>query len=177
MENRVIKFFSKESNLAPLHAIPGHFATSHSHINYYIDLTSLKTRTREAEEVARIMASRYVSNHRFIDTIVCMDGTEVVGAYLAQEFQKRDFLSTNRHDSIYVITPELNATNQMIFRDNTIPFIKGKNIVLLLATTTTGVTIRRSIECIQYYEGTITGVSSIFSTVDQVDGLDRKSVV
>ena len=44
MESRMVKFYSKESNMVAIHAIPGHFATSHSHINYYIDITSLKTR-------------------------------------------------------------------------------------------------------------------------------------
>ena len=42
MESRMVKFYSKESNMVAIHAIPGHFATSHSHINYYIDITSLK---------------------------------------------------------------------------------------------------------------------------------------
>ena len=37
MESRMVKFYSKESNMVAIHAIPGHFATSHSHINYYID--------------------------------------------------------------------------------------------------------------------------------------------
>ena len=44
MENRIVKFKSKESAGLNLHAIPGHFATSHSHINYYVDVTSIKTR-------------------------------------------------------------------------------------------------------------------------------------
>ena len=39
MENRIVKFKSKESAGLNLHAIPGHFATSHSHINYYVDVT------------------------------------------------------------------------------------------------------------------------------------------
>ena len=51
MESRMVKFYSKESNMVAIHAIPGHFATSHSHINYYIDITSLKTRIQEAKEV------------------------------------------------------------------------------------------------------------------------------
>ena len=38
MESRMVKFYSKESNMVAIHAIPGHFATSHSHINYYIDI-------------------------------------------------------------------------------------------------------------------------------------------
>ena len=52
MENRMIKFYAKDSSRVALHAVPGHFATSHSHINYYIDLTSLKIRANEAMGVA-----------------------------------------------------------------------------------------------------------------------------
>ena len=55
MENRMVKFYSKESNMLALHAIPGHFATSHSHINYYVDVTSIKTRVSEAMEAAKVL--------------------------------------------------------------------------------------------------------------------------
>lgn len=176
MESRMVKFYAKDSNQVALHATPGHFATSHSHINYYIDITSLKIRAKEAKEVASVIASKF-HNATIIDTIVCMDGTEVIGAYLAQEFEKRSFLSTtNLHETIYVVSPEFNSNNQMIFRDNNMLAIDGKHVMLLLATTTTGVTIRRSLECIQYYGGTITGISSIFSTVDEVEGHRVESV-
>ena len=43
-----------------------------------------------------------------MDTIVCMDGTEVIGAFLAEEFEKEDMASTNRHETIYVVSPEMN---------------------------------------------------------------------
>ena len=49
MEDRMMKFYSKESNMLALHAMHGHFATSHSHINYYVDVTSIKTRVAEAK--------------------------------------------------------------------------------------------------------------------------------
>ncbi len=176
MESRMVKFYAKDSNQVALHAVPGHFATSHSHINYYIDMTSLKIRAREAKDVASVIASRF-NNATIIDTIVCMDGTEVVGAYLAEEFAKRTYLrNTNLHDTFYVVSPEFNSNNQMIFRDNNMLAIKGKHVLLLLATTTTGVTIRRSLECIQYYGGIVSGVSSIFSTVDEVAGWKVESV-
>ena len=44
MEARMVKLYARNNNHVALHAIPGHFATSHSHINFYIDMTSLKTR-------------------------------------------------------------------------------------------------------------------------------------
>ena len=55
MEERMVKFYSKENNNLALHAIPGHFATSHSHINYYIDVTSMKARVKEAKEAAKVL--------------------------------------------------------------------------------------------------------------------------
>ena len=63
MESRMVKFYSKESNMVAIHAIPGHFATSHSHINYYIDITSLKTRIQEAKEVARVLHQSFLCGY------------------------------------------------------------------------------------------------------------------
>ena len=175
MEGRMLKFYSKESNRAAIHAIPGHFATSHSHINYYIDVTSLKTRVSEAKEVARVLSGK-INRLTCIDTIVCMDGTEVIGAFLADELEKKDFTSTNQHETIYVVSPELNNNNQLLFRDNIRPSIQGKHVLLLSATTTTGKTIHRSLEGIRYYGGILEVVASVFSTVPQVDDMPIISV-
>ena len=40
--------------------IPGHYATNHSHINYYVDITSLKTGYKMAKEAAKALAATYV---------------------------------------------------------------------------------------------------------------------
>ena len=45
------KIRTKHNNLF-LRVSKGHFATSHSHINYYIDVTTQKTRLSEASSVA-----------------------------------------------------------------------------------------------------------------------------
>ncbi len=137
MENRIVKFYSKESSQLALHAIPGHFATSHSHINYYVDVTSLKSRVNEAREAAKVLYSRMPRNS-YVDTIVCMDGTEVIAAFLSQEIEHGGLLTANRHETIYVVSPEINNNNQMLFRDNNKPAISGKHVLLLLATTTAG---------------------------------------
>lgn len=175
MESRMVKFYSKESNMVAIHAIPGHFATSHSHINYYIDITSLKTRIREAKEVARVLYQK-IGRVPYVDTIVCMDGTEVIGAFLAEEFKKGDMASTNRHETIYVVSPEMNSNNQLLFRDNIKPSIAGKHVILLSASTTTGKTIHRSLEGIRYYGGVTEAVASVFSTVSEMDGFAVHSV-
>ena len=160
MEDRMMKFYSKESNMLALHAMHGHFATSHSHINYYVDVTSIKTRVAEAKQAAHVLYSR-IPKTKYVDTIVCMDG--IMG-------------TTNQHETVYVISPEINSNNQMLFRDNNKGAIKGKHVVLLLATTTTGETIRRALECIQYYGGEIEWVASLFGTINSVDGVEVETL-
>ncbi|MCR5469072.1 MAG: orotate phosphoribosyltransferase [Lachnospiraceae bacterium] len=168
MEERMVKYFSKESNKVAIHAASGHFATTYSHINYYIDITSLKTRLSEAKEAAKVLASKIITGI-YVDTIVCLDGTEMIGAFLAEEFVKSDYQTMNTHDTIYVIAPEANR-NQIIFRDNNKGAINGKHVILLMATTTTGNSIFNALEAIRYYGGEVEAVCSIFSTVNQVSG-------
>ena len=103
----------------------------------------------EAKQAAHVLYSR-IPKTKYVDTIVCMDGTEVVGTFLTEEIQNGGIMgTTNQHETVYVISPEINSNNQMLFRDNNKGAIKGKHVVLLLATTTTGETIRRALECIQ----------------------------
>ena len=165
MENRIVKLHTKNSTV-PLKVVPGHFATNHSHVNYYIDMTTFKTRVSEATEVAQALAGKYMMN-TVIDTIVCLDGTQVVGTLLAQELTRAGLHSMNAHKTIYVITPEINGTSQLIFRE---PMVEKKHVLILMASVSTGITVRRSAECISYYGGIMVGVASIFSKVPEVDG-------
>ena len=174
MDNRIIKIRAKGSSI-PLRVIPGHFATNHSHINYYIDMTTLKTRLSEAQEVARSLVGLYVNN-TIVDTIVCLEGTEIIGAFFAEELTKAGFMSRNAHQTIYIVTPEFNSNSQMIFRENIQPMVTGKNVILLMASITTGLTINKGLECIQYYGGILQGVSAIFSAVKEVNGIPINSV-
>ena len=72
IRDRLTRFNARQDNSIVLHAVPGHFATSQSHINYYIDMTSLKSRSREAREVARFLQSASMHRIDMVDTIVCM---------------------------------------------------------------------------------------------------------
>ncbi len=152
-----------------LKVVPGHFATTHSHINFYMDMTTLKMRLSEASEVAKTMAQEYQYS-KPIDTIICMDGCEIIGACLAEELQRNGIMSLNTHNTLYVVTPEFDSNGQMIFRDNVRPMVYRKNILLLLASATTGRTIERSLSCIRYYGGIIQGISAIFSATDEIHG-------
>lgn len=150
-----------------LRVIPGHFVTANSHINYYIDMSMMKARQNEANAIASALSDRYLSS-TIIDTIVCMDGCEVIGAYLANYLTTAGVISMNAHKTIYITTPEFNTNGQLIFRENIQPMIRDKNILLLLASATTGKTVSQAINGIQYYGGTVTGVSAIFSAASKV---------
>ena len=149
--------------------IPGHFVTPNSHINYYIDMTTMRTRQSEAKAAARAMASTYAAT-TIVDTIVCMDGMEVIGAYLADELTQAGIMSMNAHKTIYVYSPEFDNRGQMIFRENSEMMIKGKHVLLLLASATTGQTILRAGESIDYYGGTVAGITAIFSVPTKIFG-------
>ena len=159
----------------PLRVSRGHFATNHSHINYYIDITYNKTRLSEAKETARELVGHFINNTP-VDTIICLDGTAVIGAWVADELTKTGFLTINEHKTIYVIEPELNNSSMILIRDNLQHMFKGKHVLVLMASCTTGVTARRAIEAIKYYGGNVAGVAAIYRAVDEVDGYPVRSV-
>lgn len=165
---------TRKSNLELKYA-HGHFVTNHSHTNYYIDITTLKTRLKEAEAVARELVTHYRSS-TIVDTILCLDGTQVVGSYLATELTRAGFTSINSHKSMYIITPEYNSNSQMILRDNLQPMVNGKHVLILMASVTTGLTINKAMEAVQYYGGQVVGLSAIFSAVEEVNGMPVNAV-
>lgn len=160
---------------APLRIAHGHFATNHSHINYFVDITYQKTRLSEARDSAKQLVNNFV-NDTPVDTILCLDGTAVLGTCLAEELTKSGFRTINAHETIYVLEPEYNANSQIIFRDNNQNMIRGKHVLVLMASVTTGFTAKRSIEAIGYYGGNVAGVAAIYSAVDEVAGHPVKAV-
>ena len=107
---------------------------------------------------------------------MCLEGTQVIGAYLAEELTRAGVLSTNAHKTIYVITPEYNSNSQMVFRENILPMVRGKNVVILTAVVTTGLSLNKSIEAIQYYGGKLQSAAAVFSTLDELNGYPITSI-
>ncbi|MBQ8159203.1 MAG: orotate phosphoribosyltransferase [Clostridia bacterium] len=159
----------------PFRVARGHFATSHSHINYYIDLTMTKHRLSEAREAAIELCSK-MKTTTVIDTILCLDGTEVVGACMASELSRYGFMNMNSHRTIYVVTPEHTSGSQLIFRDNTAPMIVGKHVLILAASVTTGYTAQAAVEAVRYYSGIPAGICSIFASADECEGFPIVSI-
>ena len=174
MPIQLIHYPTDMSNL-PLRVAHGHFATSHSHVNYYIDLTMTKHRLSEARLAAKELAAKYKPT-TIVDTILCLDGTEVIGACMASELTKAGFANMNAHRTVYVATPEHTSGSQLIFRDNSAPMIVGKHVLVLAASVTTGYTVQAAIEAIRYYSGVPSGVCAIFSCEESCEGFPVVSV-
>lgn len=170
-----IKNLSVRRGKVPLRVARGHFATNHSHINYYIDITYQKTRLSEAKDSAYELVSHFI-NDTPVDTILCLDGTAVLGTCVAEELTKSGFRTINAHQTVYVLEPEYNANSQIIFRDNIKPMIQGKTVLVLMASVTTGYTAKRSMEAIHYYGGHVAGVAAIYRAVDEIAGYPVRSI-
>ena len=174
MAINMVKLPTQKQDLV-LRVAKGHFATSHSHINYYIDVTMQKTRLSEARAVALELVSSY-THTTIVDTILCLDGTEVIGACMASELTRDGYVNMNAHQTIYVITPEYTTGSQIILRDNLTPMVKGKHVLILAASITTGYTVQAAIEAINYYGGTVAGLSAIFATATECLGIPVTSI-
>ena len=154
----MVKLPTKKSNLF-LRVAKGHFATSHSHINYYIDVTTQKSRLSEAKAVAKELVAAY-QHSTIVDTVLCLDGTQVIGTCLANELTKDGFANMN----------------QIILRDNLAPMVKGKHVLILSASITTGYTVQAAVEAVNYYGGTVAGLSAIFATTHECMGYEVTSI-
>jgi len=159
----------------PLRVARGHFATNHSHINYYVDITDQKTMLGVAMDSARQLVSHFI-NDTPVDTLLCLDGTTVLGTCVAQELTKSGFRTFNQNQTIYIVEPEYNSNSQIIFRDNCQKMIRDKYVGIIMASVTTGVTAKRALEAIGYYGGHVAGIAAIYSAVEEVEGYPVRSV-
>ena len=172
--DKILKIKTNQNNLF-LRVAKGHFATNNAHSNYYIDVAAQKSRLSEAKAVAEKLCGNYKYSATIVDTILCLDGTEVVGTCLADTLVKNDFRNINAHQTIYVVTPEMSGS-QMLFRDNIVPMIKGKHVLVLAVSVATGGTVLNALDAIKYYGGEAVGVASIFATQKEIGGFVINSV-
>ena len=175
MESKMTKIYARSDKKIQLKVYAGHFAPPQSRSTHYLDLTTMRSRSSEAMRIAEALAANYETSIP-VDTIICMSGLEVVGAYLAETLTRAGVYSMNSHQTIYITSPEYNNSGQIIFRDNIQPMIRDKNILILDGSITTGETLSRAIESILYYGGAIRGIASIFSAATSIAGLPVYSI-
>ena len=61
METRIQEIAARGNKGIKIGIIPGHFATNHSHVNYYVDMTSIKSRYQMARLAAAELAAAYAA--------------------------------------------------------------------------------------------------------------------
>ena len=174
MAVQIIEYPSR-SNIIPLRVARGHFATNHSHINYYVDLTVTKYCLSEAKAAAVELAGRFEAS-TVINTILCLDGTEVIGACMASELTRAGFASINANHQIYVVTPEHTVGSQLIFRENISPMITNQHVLILAASVATGYTAQEAVNVLRYYNGIPVGICAIFARATECAGFPVRSI-
>ena len=107
MDERLENLRSTKNPKARIKSMKGHFATSNSHLDTYIDMSTVKIRHNNAREAAKVLAQEYVTS-TYVDTIVCLDETSVIGAFLAEQLADSTHMALSHKNNISVITPEYN---------------------------------------------------------------------
>ena len=169
MNTQPFTIVSPKNDDITIDVTPGHFTTSSAHTSHYLDVSKLKYDARIARQVAHEFAIPHLAK-TIVDTIVCIEDTQVLGAYLAEELLQEGFYIINTDRDISVVSPDSNVNGQLIFHKGVKELIDGKKIMLLLATVSTGKSLWRALECLNYYGGELVGVSALFSTEPEVYG-------
>jgi len=170
MERSSFSVALEKNPLIAIEVIPGHFTTSNAHSNHYLDVSALKSNVAMAREIAQVLSAPYASS-TLVDTIVCMEKMEVVGAYLAQELLQDSIASVNSDGDIHVIAPVSNTNGHLVFPDSAIKWIAGKNILLLVASISSGRTVNCALDCLAYYGGRLAGISALFLSSSDRPGM------
>lgn len=173
METTAYELFAKRNHKVKIRVMPGHFVTQHSHVNYCIDLTRMKTEATMARAAAKLFAESF--SGVAVDTIITLDHVKMIGAFLAEEFSNS--MGINMKKEIAVISPEFTADEKIILRDNLIPYVKNRNVLILSATATTGIAARGAIHGIRYYDGDPVGVATVFGGNFEIPGVPVKKLI
>ena len=156
MDKRAYDIFSNINRGIRIKVIPGHFATRHSHVNYCVDMTEVKSGLHAAKAAAKLLSDSFASTP--VDTIITLDRMKMVGAFIA------DYLShshINLNQNIAVITPEI-TNDKLLLRDNFLPYVKNKRVLILTASVTTGKDVLNAVEGVRYYGGEAGGAATVF---------------
>lgn len=176
MEKQIYTIKSDRDERVFIHAMPGHFISSSNHLNYYIGTSDIKHNHDVSVDAAMLMASYYIERGIEADTVLCLYETQALGAYLAHELSRPNMLNPNPDNTVYVLGPEYDAQGNIIFRDNLRKLIAGRRVIILISCITSGKTVERAMESVSYYGGAVAGITSIFSAVREIDGVDVNTI-
>ncbi len=173
METKAFELFAARNNKVRVRVIPGHFATQHSHINYCVDMTRVKSEAPLARITAKLFAESFSDVP--VDTIITLERMKMVGAFLAEEFTNSTGI--NMKQEIAVISPEFTADEKLLLRDNLVPYVKNRHVLILAATATTGITAMGAVRGIRYYDGDPVGVATVFGGDFEIPGVPVRRLI
>lgn len=176
MDKPVYTITSHRDERVFIHAMPGHFISASSHLNYYIGTSDIKHNHNVSVDAAMLMAQYYTKRNINVDTVLCLYETQALGAYLAHELSRPSMLNPNPGNTVYVLGPEYDASGNIIFRDNLKKLISGRDVVILISCITSGKTVQRAMESVLYYGGKVAGVTSIFSATPVIEGIEVNTI-
>ena len=158
MSNKIFKVPLEKNPRIEITVLSGHFTASNLHVNHHFDISSMKSSATMARDIAREMAIPYMSSAH-VDTVVCMDKTETIGALLANELLSG---GVNSGSEMHVVTPIRDVNNNLIFNDSTLDKITNRSVILLVGMVITGRAVARAMECLEYYSASVVGISGLF---------------
>jgi orotate phosphoribosyltransferase len=161
MEDKSFNISLTKNPKISIKATPGHFSASNTHSNHYLDVSRLKSNAQIAQDVARELAVPYLTS-TIVDAVVCMDRTTVVGAFLAEELFMHGTTVINAGCEIHVMAPTSSVNGKLIFQDSMLDRIHSKNVILLVASVSSGRTVNIALECLEYYGAQLVGISALF---------------
>lgn len=167
METDAFELYAKRNKKVSIRVMPGHFATQHSHVNFCVDMTRVKSEMGMAKAAAKLIAESFSSVG--IDTIITLERMKMVGAFVADALSSSS--PVNMHNEIAVISPELTKDEKLILRDNLLPYVRHRRVLLLTATATTGMTAGSAVRGIRYYGGETVGVATVFGGKFEIAGV------
>ncbi|MBQ9531666.1 MAG: orotate phosphoribosyltransferase [Eubacterium sp.] len=174
--NNVYKLISPRYENVFIHVVQGHFVSANNHINYYIGTSDVKHNHDVAVDTAMLLSEYYNTNGIQVDTVLCLYETQALGAYLAHELSRPNMFRMDTKQEIFVVGSEYDANGNLIFRDNLVRMIKEKNVIILISAITSGKTVERAMESVQYYGGNVVGISSVFSAQDEINSVHVNTI-
>ena len=161
MERKAFSISLEKNPSISMKVIPGHFTTSSAHLTHYFDVSALKSNAMVARDVAQEFAIPYLSS-TLVETIVCMERTEVIGAFLAQELLQGGVSAVQGSGEINVVSPISNSLGNLSFQSSTLKLITNRHVILLVASISSGRTLDGALDCMAYYGAKIAGISALF---------------
>lgn len=131
-------------------------------------MSDIKHKQSLAMTAARSIAARIPGI--LVDTILCLEGTEYIGAFLARELTRESLTGINTGRDLFLVEPDSNINGQFTFSDNLRSMVEGKAVFVMVTSASTGQTLRQIAECVEYYGGHVVGNAALFSNISELDG-------